>query len=359
MSISPDIESAVASINRHGFWFIDIPRTGSSSIRAELGRLYGPPYVKGNIADPEFYGKTGAIVDHLPAVDMIALMGPEAWARLFTFSFVRNPWDRVHSIYQYRRKIERDLPPDMPYTAYVRELARQKALPPQKREWYEGFVRSSCDYLTDAKGTLLVNAVVLYEEREEGIRRINERLQKPLTGDLRLMGTNHAATPYHTFYDDETRGIIADLYADDIRAFGYSFEEKAAAAAVAPARAIEKAGEKQAAKTPVEDGDIPTLAYEHHRQKWRALSKKGLARWFMPEAVIHKVAYKVFKGKIRRGDDIPFFVRHPHVDFGETESILASFYARQLQALREKGSAMLVPYAWLLASLLRHMGSRR
>ena len=47
---SHDIRSHLAfqEIKANGFWFVDIPRTSSTSIRVELGQQYGPAYAKAN-----------------------------------------------------------------------------------------------------------------------------------------------------------------------------------------------------------------------------------------------------------------------------------------------------------------------
>lgn len=223
------IQEAVETIKRNGFWFVDIPRTGSSSIRTELGRLYGPPYAKGNIADPGFKGETGPILDHLSAREMIGLMGRKAWDELFTFSFVRNPWDRAHSLFQYRRKIALDIPADMPFREYLLELARQKEDGGKNAAWYWGYLRSAADYLVDDSGRPCVNVIGRHESRAQGVDTINARLPRPLLDHLRLMETAIDPPPFQSHYDEETRAIVARLFPDDIELFGYAFGDAPAA----------------------------------------------------------------------------------------------------------------------------------
>ena len=59
----------IFQIRRRGIWFIDIPRTSSSSIKAELGRLYGSTYAKSNIHN-KGYGSRSIFPDHLTAYKM-------------------------------------------------------------------------------------------------------------------------------------------------------------------------------------------------------------------------------------------------------------------------------------------------
>ena len=65
-------------IKRNGFWFVDIPRTSSSSIKVELGNAYGAPYGKANLIESQFSTKQ-TIPDHVPAVYMRTHLGVESW----------------------------------------------------------------------------------------------------------------------------------------------------------------------------------------------------------------------------------------------------------------------------------------
>ena len=90
-------------LKKQGFFFIDIPRTSSTSIRAELGHRYGIAHRKS--------GRRGAeplrlqlFPDHMPAKEVRQLSGPLSWEKLFTFTVVRNPWDRTLSFYRHVKR---------------------------------------------------------------------------------------------------------------------------------------------------------------------------------------------------------------------------------------------------------------
>src|SRR5262245_8701167 len=93
-----------SQIRRHGFWFVDIPRTSSTSIRVELGRFYGLPYGKSKTFEDQ-YSTPQIFRDHVPAREMREILGTDLWERIFTFALVRNPWDRIVSMYNWRRKV--------------------------------------------------------------------------------------------------------------------------------------------------------------------------------------------------------------------------------------------------------------
>ena len=103
-----------------GFLFIDIPRTSSTSLRVELGRIYGAPYSKSNTIEKEFAQPQG-FPDHLPAIAMKNLLGNENWEKLFIFTLVRNPWDRTLSMYNWRVMVN-NIPSSLDFRAYVIRL---------------------------------------------------------------------------------------------------------------------------------------------------------------------------------------------------------------------------------------------
>ncbi len=85
-------------IGRTGFWFVDIPRTGSTSLRAELGVEFKDLHGKWFAEDKAH--ATGQHVEcHQSAAEMQTFFGPRKWRSLYTFSFVRNPWTRSLSYY--------------------------------------------------------------------------------------------------------------------------------------------------------------------------------------------------------------------------------------------------------------------
>ena len=96
-------KQAERDVRKNGFWFVDIPRTSSSSLRTELAAKYGSNYGKGSLFD-RTYTVSRSVPAHIPAVRARRRTGERLWDNSFTFSMVRNPWDRFLSIYWYARK---------------------------------------------------------------------------------------------------------------------------------------------------------------------------------------------------------------------------------------------------------------
>ena len=90
-------------ISQTGFWFVDVPRTGSTSLRAELGEHFGSIHGKLDVDDRSLT-KKALIPHHQTAMQVRDLIGARDWDALFTFSFLRNPWSRSLSFYLFIQK---------------------------------------------------------------------------------------------------------------------------------------------------------------------------------------------------------------------------------------------------------------
>ncbi len=211
-------------IRRRGFWFIDIPRTSSSSIKAELGQLYGRAYSKLNIKD-KGYGKQQIFADHLPAHQMREILTSDVWNSIFTFTIVRNPWDRLLSSYYYRKNRVKNLPEDMDFKKYVFELYHFMNHKNSPLFLYHGYYYSAAEYILDEKEDKIINFIGKYENREEDIRYIGEKLNIPKFGSLHIQKAREIQEPYSKFYDDEMAQMVGKLYEKDIKLFDYKFGE--------------------------------------------------------------------------------------------------------------------------------------
>ena len=207
-------------VRRDGFWFVDIPRTSSSSIRVELAKRFGMAHGKGNLMDGQHAG-VHLFPSHQPAREMAILLGVSLWERIFTFTVVRNPWDRVVSIYHYRRKVG-SIPRSLCFRDYV--LALRDASVQVRLFRYHGYRYGAADYVLGGDGEMLVDYVVRYEQRTEGLQYVAARLHFPELGALAIQGASPGRRHYSAYYDAETRAIVASLYKRDADLFGYRFE---------------------------------------------------------------------------------------------------------------------------------------
>ncbi len=189
------------------YFFVDIPKTASTSIREALG-----------------IGGDG----HTWAGKRIDEIGQEAWDELFTFTFVRNPWDRAVSIYHFQlqkyphalyKNLRYGIPHDRPpinFNDWV-ELVFGEIMPNQENSFW--VYRPQTDWYMDGDRPL-VNFVGRYE-----------RLQEDFVKACALIGRPPRALHWykksrHGYWKDaysrpKSIRIIADYFAKDIEELGY------------------------------------------------------------------------------------------------------------------------------------------
>ena len=213
----------IIQIRRRGVWFIDIPRTSSSSIKAELGRLYGSTYAKLNIAD-KHYGARAIFPDHLTAYKMRKILGHKLWEGIFTFTFIRNPWDRMLSLYFHRKDIAKKIPQNMSFRDYILQFNSPryncKISPFYRHQFHYG----ASEFILDDNDNIIVDFIGRYENRAEDIKKIGSKIDCPDFGSLHLQKANKSNRHYSEYYDKETSDIISRVFRKDIELFGYSFE---------------------------------------------------------------------------------------------------------------------------------------
>jgi hypothetical protein len=155
---------------------------------------------------------------HLYAADLAAALGASRWEELFSFGFVRNPWERLvswHSmclerpeINEFTRQVASTMPDFAQFAAADPDGPAGKA------------TVSQLDYLDGANGARLVSFIGRYENLEADVAAIADRIGVP----LRLPHANRSDhRDYRDYYSDRTRMIVAERFARDIEEFGYRF----------------------------------------------------------------------------------------------------------------------------------------
>lgn len=136
----------------------------------------------------------------------------------FKFSFVRNPWDRLVSCYT-EKVLDQGRWADIfgaepSFQHFVRTVA---SIPDEDADIHW---RSQHVNLVDRDNKVVVDFLGRVEEIEDGVHYIAARTGlKCKLGHYRK--SNHR--PYTSYYDDETRQLVAQRFAVDIAMFGYQF----------------------------------------------------------------------------------------------------------------------------------------
>jgi len=190
--------------------FVHIPKTAGISISQTL------------------FGSLGG--GHARVAEFQLIYNKDDFANYFKFTFIRNPWDRLFSAYRFlvrggmnekdARWAAQFLSPYRDFEDFVTRGLNREMI------WsYEHFVPQYeflCLPLTKA---ILVDFVGLYENLEEDFTRVRDKLGMPASVGLRKDNvTSSRQCGYRDSYTEQMKGIVAEVYREDIALLGYDFD---------------------------------------------------------------------------------------------------------------------------------------
>ena len=156
---------------------------------------------------------------HMTALEKRAALGKWRWTRAFKFSFVRNPWDKVFSHYQYRVKSNQTGMGDQHICFRDWVLRAYGDHDPRYYDQPRMFMPQQ-KWLSDNENRLLVDYVGRFETLTSDFNFICERLAI----HRRLPHLKQStSSDYKHAYDSDTKECIQTLFASDLNAFQYSF----------------------------------------------------------------------------------------------------------------------------------------
>ncbi|MGN6553885.1 MAG: sulfotransferase family 2 domain-containing protein [Verrucomicrobiota bacterium] len=184
--------------------FVHIPKCAGTSIRKSLPLQLG---------------------GHKSLAGYHTVLPEKVFQQCLTFTFVRNPWDRLVSAFFFMKNPSlgssqkwerRNLAAFHDFDSFVRGWVT-----PANVCSYSHF-RPQFHYIT-LQNRLAVNFIGFCENLPEDFSIVCRKLNVPAT--LREDNCNPIRTrDYKEYYTDETRRIVAEVYAEDIALFGYSFD---------------------------------------------------------------------------------------------------------------------------------------
>ncbi len=172
------------------------------------------------------FGLAGNIVlQHLTGSEIRRRLGEKIHKEYFKFAFVRNPYDRLVSIYSNRLT---DLPRrrtsfrDFILKRVVKgeQAGLQTLFHTRQEKVLEIQFRSQFEFVFDENNRLLADFIGKVENLDADFKVICDRLGI----DAMLTQTNRSKRDdYRSYYDAETRKAVADIYHKDFEMFGYDF----------------------------------------------------------------------------------------------------------------------------------------
>lgn len=192
------------------YHFIHIPKNGGSAVRAAL-RWRGDVV----LSEPR----------HFRYIDVADAENRD----LRFFSIIRNPWSRTASRYLFARKQSLKWPKDDSRRQYIREASFEQFvrerriidIPAHPGQPWMGPLNSwfnQLDWVRDEHGKLACDCL-----RFENLNAdINEYFDSwLLLPDKKVAATRY---DYRSMYTDDLAEVVADVFADDIEFFGFSFD---------------------------------------------------------------------------------------------------------------------------------------
>lgn len=196
--------------------FIHIPKTGGTSIEQliwpiELGREESDLWM--GFVDG-FHNKyqTGGL-QHLFASQIRQELGGELFDDYFKFCIVRNPWSKAVSQFKYmsgRADLRGfiGMEEGAEFKQYLSLIQAKEHV-----QWAPQF-----KFVFDRNGGKLVDHIGFFENFESEVRYVAGLLGLAIDDVPHL---NRADGSMDVLYDDESHEMVAHMYAQDIKCFGY------------------------------------------------------------------------------------------------------------------------------------------
>jgi hypothetical protein len=204
--------------------FAEVPKTGSTSIRAILGKAYIPHLNLVEIKTlmenswTHFGGRKNRILSALyqftPRQRKIDI-GRRQFESYFKFGFVRNPWDRVVSLYERTEPLQ--MKAKMSFDEFVDWIQYSSATCIHSSPH-----RYQLDWFVDSSGNMLADFIGRFERLEQDWAFVADKLSIT-EKTLPHARANPRERHYTEYYDARTREIIAQKFRIDIEHFGYEF----------------------------------------------------------------------------------------------------------------------------------------
>ncbi|MDA7428502.1 sulfotransferase family 2 domain-containing protein [Primorskyibacter aestuariivivens] len=204
--------------------FVHIPKTGGTAMTLALEArakaddiLIGdtPKAVKRRGRVKKLTAR-GRLWKHATLADIDGVVMPGELNDFLIFTLVRNPWDRVVSYYHWLRDQGFEHPAvslakTLSFDAFLRAPHVQQSLR----------ATPARHYVTDSGGQERKALFIRLEYLAGDVAQLETHLGFAL--ELPRANASDRATDYRAYYSDEAAGIVAEICAEDIARFGYSF----------------------------------------------------------------------------------------------------------------------------------------
>ncbi len=208
--------------------FIHVPRTAGSSIDSVARRVCTYQNL-GSRIHPKFDPlREFTSLNHVPAGSLIDrnIITREWYDGCFKFAFVRNPWDRLVSLFchlQYRvmqsRKHESNAFLSSGFTSFIKAVRVGAFVRPLGKRNVDDWSQANSQTEWLKWGMDFIGG---YERLDADWKRVCEMAGMKHVELPRKRKSKHR-TNYRDYYDNMTRILVAERYAEEIELFNYKF----------------------------------------------------------------------------------------------------------------------------------------
>lgn len=181
------------------FAFIHINKCGGTSVERAIGMYF---------------------VYHDTALQRRSKLGHRKWDSRLKFTVVRNPYDRVGSMFLYEH---RHSPLSLQearenFPAFIRKLRERQ--PPSARGISLNWTQTK--WVSDGNGKILIDRAYHLETLKSEWGHVQELI--PTAGPLPHYKKSSADFGPRAFYTEETADLIKDIFQEDFENFGYDVD---------------------------------------------------------------------------------------------------------------------------------------
>lgn len=205
--------------------FVHIPKTGGTSMalaledraKADDILIGDTPKAKRRKGRLKGIETAGRLWKHSTLAEAEGLITRDQMEDFFTFTLVRNPWDRAVSYYHWlqNQTFQHDavlLAQSLGFSSFLNHPHTQASL----RNW--PYAR----YMTDGAGRVHADLYLRLEQLEDDLAMLNDHLGFALT--LPRANASQRPRDWRGFYTEADAELLFDLCAADIAAHGYGFD---------------------------------------------------------------------------------------------------------------------------------------